>query len=164
MAILRKVADALSKVVRVLMSLLLVLMVVSMAAQVFSRWLGISLSWTEELTRFACVWLIFLGSAKLAEESEHISVTILDGLLKGKALLYLNVFRRALFAIFSLILVWVGFQAAGMVARQISPNMGVSMNWMYISIPLGSLFTAFYLLINLFAPPKEEIVEGGERT
>lgn len=156
MTAVRKAVDAVSKVLNVLMILLLVLMVVSMFTQVVTRWLGISVAWTEEMTRFACIWLIFLGSALLAYNSDHIAVTILDSILKGKALVVLNAFRKLSFLAFSLIIVKVGFEAAAMVARQTSPNMAVPMNLMYISIPIGSILTALYIVASVIAPPIKE--------
>lgn len=156
MQAIRKAVDATSKVLRWLMIFLMALMVVSMFTQVVTRWIGVSVAWTEEMTRFACIWLIFLGSAILADRSEHIAVTILDSLLKGKALAVLNVLRKLCFLVFSVVIVKVGFDAAAMVARQTSPNMGIAMNIMYISIPIGSILTALYIVASVIAPPHEE--------
>ncbi|MDO4548762.1 MAG: TRAP transporter small permease [Clostridia bacterium] len=167
-AIRKYISGPLLAVTRILLIILMIIMVISMFIQVLTRWLGISVAWTEEMTRFACIWLIFLGSSFLSDYDGHINVTILDSVLKKnpKALRILSVVRKLIFIAFSLIIGKVGIDASAMVMRQTSPNMGIPMNFMYICIPIGAFLTALYLIINLFVKPeaqsenKEEVQNG----
>jgi len=157
--IIDKIVNALTKATAALLNVLIVIMVIAMFTQVVSRWLNFSVSWTEETTRFACAWLIFSGVSLLANKDELINVTVLDTILKGKALTALYLIRRLVYIGYSLFIIKFGMDATAAVAIQTSPNMFIPMNFIYICIPIGSLLSAFYLTVNAVRLKKPE---GGE--
>ena len=65
---------------------LMVLMVSCLGAQVFFRFvLNASLTWSEELSRFAFIWLVYMGAVLGAKERIHIRVTAFHRLLPAAA-------------------------------------------------------------------------------
>ena len=65
---------------------LMVLMVFCLGAQVFFRFvLNASLTWSEELSRFAFIWLVYMGAVLGAKERIHIRVTAFHRLLPAAA-------------------------------------------------------------------------------
>lgn len=154
-----KTIHMLRKITSTLLVILFSLMVIAMSVQVLSRWFGFSVSWTEEMTRFACAWLIFAGASLLADNDELINVTVLDSILKGKALTALYLFRRLVYIGYSLFIVKFGLEATAAVSKQTSPNMSIHMSIVYICIPIGSLLSAFYLTVNAI---RLKVPEGGD--
>ena len=54
--------------------------------QIFTRFvLNNSLSWTEELARYAFIWSNFLGAAICTQKESHATVTAVTDLLPAKA-------------------------------------------------------------------------------
>ena len=56
---------------------LMSLMTVIVFAQIFFRYVfNVPLGWSEELARFAFVWVSFMGASALMRVKEHINVTV----------------------------------------------------------------------------------------
>ncbi len=94
----RAFLDGLVKWIERLGVVFLVLMVLLVFANAVSRYLfSFGLNQVEELSRFAFVWLAFLGSAVAYYRREHITIPFLRDRLKGGA-------RRAVDALARLII------------------------------------------------------------
>ncbi|XAW88072.1 TRAP transporter small permease subunit [Vibrio sp. CDRSL-10 TSBA] len=61
----------------------LVIFVVATLVQVATRYLGISVLWTEEVAVNAFIWAMFLGAAVMVRENEHFSFRILTDKFEG---------------------------------------------------------------------------------
>lgn len=130
--------------------LLMLLMCTLIVVQVFFRYvLFHSLPWSEELSRYFFVWLVFLGVNLGIRDRIEIRIDILDNLLRGKARKYLAVFQLLVS------MVSVGFMfyssiflvEAGFVSTSVS--MGIPMAFVYICIPVGMLFAMIELVRNV---------------
>lgn len=64
-------------------------------------------TWAEELSRFLCVWTVFLGSAGALQRNTHIIINVLPRRLKGLPKYMLNLLSTGLTAIF-IVCVWIG--------------------------------------------------------
>ena len=156
-----KIVSYLIKASEIVMVLISVIMTIAMFLLVVNRYLfGTGITWTEELTRFINIWMILLGASVLARDNQHINVTILDGFLKGKAILALQIIRNLIYIVFSILLVYLGLQTLNVVAAQTSANMLIKMNYVYLAIPLGSLLTILYLALNSLKLIKKEQNNG----
>lgn len=152
MAQIDKIINVSLKIFKALMVVLMSVMVVSMFLQVVTRYaLGKGFAWTEELSRFANVWMVFIGAAVLSFSDEHIQVTILDEMLKGNALKALKLFKALVFIIYSSLIVKVGIDTLSVVSKQTSPNMLVPMNYIYLVIPVGAALGILYSLRHILA-------------
>lgn len=60
-------------------------MVCLITLQVSSRFIGASIPWTEELSRFLFIWTIWLGLAAGFRNGQHPAVTLLPDLLPASA-------------------------------------------------------------------------------
>ena len=77
-SLIDNIYKALETVIRFLVLVLLGLMVVIVFANVVTRYyLHFSLAWSEEVTRFMLVWLVFLGSFLAYINDEHLGLDIL---------------------------------------------------------------------------------------
>lgn len=154
---INKVIHLAIKISKAIMVSLMAVMVVSMFFQVVTRYaMGTGIPWTEELARFANVWLIFIGGSVLAFSNEHIKVTILDSILKEKKLSILQAIRNIIYLVYSIAIINVGINSLKIVSKQTSPNMLLPMNYIYVAIPIGAILTILYLLNNAVAKGKGE--------
>ncbi len=71
--------------------LLLLVVLGLMTAQVTSRFLGAPLAWSEEVARFAFIWLAFVSAAFVAGEGRHLAVDLAAPLVgrRGRVILEL---------------------------------------------------------------------------
>lgn len=61
----------------VVANLSLIVLVLVLAAQVVFRYgLGIGLAWSEEVSRFAFVWFVYISASLAAQRGTHIRVTV----------------------------------------------------------------------------------------
>ncbi|WP_425417285.1 TRAP transporter small permease [Oricola indica] len=62
----------------------LVLLVVVLAAQIFFRYvLHVGLSWSEEISRFAFIWFVYISASLAAQRGTHIRVTMFVRIIPG---------------------------------------------------------------------------------
>ena len=81
-----KVINKIRKVTNVFVIALFVLVVAVVSAQVFSRFvIHLSIRWADELSRFAFVWLIYIGGAVTIRDGRNVCFDLLLDSLKGRA-------------------------------------------------------------------------------
>ncbi len=118
--------------------------------QVFTRFvLNNSLSWTEELARYAFIWSNFLGAAICTQKESHAAVTAVTDLLPAKAQTALKIAVSLIIILVAGVLIWHGFQVAYAVRLQLSPALRVSMALIYGAAPVCGVFVLFYSVLNL---------------
>lgn len=109
--------------------------------------------WAEEYTRFAIIWLTFIGSSIAVRESAHLGVTAIVDSVKSptfKKITHYTVVSISL--LFTLFLVYYG----GTLSQKIfnhgtrSSAMEIPMIFAYIAIPLGGLLMAYRYAQQLF--------------
>ncbi|MEX0827849.1 MAG: TRAP transporter small permease subunit, partial [Haliea sp.] len=77
-------ADVVEQACLVLAGLLLFVALCSISAGIFFRYvIGDSLSWAEELARYALIWSALVGSAVAYRRGAHIAMTMAIDLLPG---------------------------------------------------------------------------------
>ncbi|KAB1442819.1 TRAP transporter small permease [Pseudodesulfovibrio senegalensis] len=123
------------------------LMLVLIFLQVISRYFfGHTFEWSEELSRFLFVWVVFLGSALIMGESGHLSVQLLARKLEGTAAgLALEVFVNVCSYVFILLLLVQGAKMTSVMTFQTAPGLGISMSSVYAIIPASACLMMLYL-------------------
>jgi TRAP-type transport system small permease protein len=100
--------------------------------------LHIPTTWAEELSRFMCVWAVFLGSASAWYRGAHIVVDVLPRRLKNlpkKLLMMLIHFLSGVF----LLSVWVGsIQIMYSQFEAKTSALEISISWFYLALFLGT--------------------------
>jgi C4-dicarboxylate transporter DctQ subunit len=123
-----------------------------------------SITWAEELTRYAIVWMSFVGAGMGVRASAHITVDLIPAALpeQGRALL-----RRAMAVAgtgFGLVLAWLGtvLVLRAFEGGQVSPALEAPMYLVYLVIPLGGGLLAFRFLEVLREAPGAERIPAGD--
>ncbi len=81
----------------------LVIFVIATLIQVVTRYLGISVLWTEEVAVNAFIWAMFLGAAVMVRESEHFSFRILTDRWEGAKRSYLIILQNVIMLVFCIL-------------------------------------------------------------
>lgn len=111
-----------------------------------------SLSWSEEIARYLFIWLIYIGISYGVKKSAHVSVTALDLVLSTKAQRVLKSISAVVFLLFSILIVYYGWQVCARIMRlgQEAPGTGLQMWVVYLSVPTGFTLTCFRLVQRLY--------------
>lgn len=126
------------------MVLLLVGIIVLVLLQVFQRYFTLfPVPWTEEMSRYLFVYLIFFGSALLIKEKGHITVDVVIERLPQRLQLLIFVL------IYALILVLLYFFVRGMLDLTLGSTevSGTSMSWFRMSYLYGGVLLGGALMI-----------------
>ena len=105
--------------------------------------------WAEELSRFIFIWIIMLGAVLVTLEQSHIEFVMLIDLLPKRLKFVLFTLIRLLMIAFCWVMVQQGLKIYPIVAEASSPTFGISMGWLYLSIPVGGLLMAICILENI---------------
>jgi TRAP-type C4-dicarboxylate transport system permease small subunit len=124
-------------------------MVICLGAQVFFRFvLDAALTWSEEMSRFAFVWVIYLGASMAAMERSHIRVTVPQLLLPSQYRHYATMFADFIWLVFNLFFAYQGaLQVKHMLSFTFtSPAMQWNTAFVYAIIPIGFLLMSFRIV------------------
>ncbi|MDR1514618.1 MAG: TRAP transporter small permease [Synergistaceae bacterium] len=139
-------------------SLLLLAMVTLTFIGVFTRWvINYSLAFTEELTVYFFVWIVFLGSALAFRDNYHMRVTMFLGLFPKPVRMCLYIAINAVCILFFLVLGYFGlvqvFDEISIGIRTESMQMPIAI--FTSAVPIGSLFVLFRVIGRLVMDIKE---------
>jgi C4-dicarboxylate transporter DctQ subunit len=137
-----------------LMYLLLAVMVVTTFLQVFFRYVIFhSLPWSEELSRYALVWLTFIGASCGIKRGIHVAVEALTQALPPRARRLLCQLTCLLITFLGAVLIIYGLKLALVNLGQLSPSLHIPIGIIYLALPVGGLLMAVHALALL--PAKE---------
>lgn len=145
-----RLAGALDRVLLTLAVIALVGLSLTVLLQVASRlFLPITLSWTEELTRYLFIYMVAMGAGVVQHRHRHVNVELFHGWLgfRGRAA-YLALISAITFA-FTLVVLPNAWQFAQIGAFQTSPTLRIPMLYIFFSsvVLFGTLL--LYSLIGL---------------
>lgn len=143
-----KALGAICGLISVLMLLLMLGMVVVMNSLVVTRYFfSFSPSWTEEVTRYAMVWMVMLGAGVLALFEDHITLYLFsDKLAPGVRSVVRNAIRL-LVATISAVVAWTGFKFALSMTNILAPGSQMPMAVPTIAIPIGATLVSLFSLV-----------------
>jgi TRAP-type C4-dicarboxylate transport system permease small subunit len=121
--------------------------------QIFGRYVvGYSPSWTEELSRYCFVWMVFLGVSEAVKSNQHIKIVFLEYLFPEKRRYLIQAASNGAFIAFSLILVFYGAREVLSFIEfpQLSPSMRIPVTLLYLALPVGMSFTIVRLVIHTY--------------
>ncbi|MCG1008837.1 TRAP transporter small permease [Salinicoccus sp. ID82-1] len=156
--------DTLNTGLRYIVSTLFVIMVSLVFLQVLTRFvINYPISWTEEISRYLMIYIVFLGSALLVRRSAHIAVDFLLEIVKPKTKGILDIIILIASIIFFAILLIFGIQLTFVVIGQVTPNLQFSMAWAYAAVPVGALLMFLNALAVLFEKMQNRGHKGEEQ-
>lgn len=163
MVLVHRLSNAIFKAEKALAILLGIVMLVSLAAGVFFRYvLKSPLTWSDEIAIFALVWLTFIGGSMSIKTQNAAAVTIFIDKLNGVLKTFLTGIGLLIVLIFAAYILYlsIGWLSSPNILVQRSSSMNLPMIYAYLSVPVSFLFITIHsldLLAKNFGKEKEEI-------
>ena len=131
-------------------ALFLFVILATMGAQVFARYFfGAPFSWSEEVARFALIWMTFIAAAFVMAEGRHITVDVVSERLSLRGRLLLECLSHVIVAATCLLLLIGGLRFVWYVGKVGSPSLGIPMSYWYGAVGIGLLLMAVHSILNL---------------
>lgn len=146
MKFIEKTIDALHKGINIIQAGLLGVLLMLVVYQICARWVTFipRALWTEEMSRFLLVWVIFLGAAIGVRERTHFVLEILGEHKSRIVNIVWQCFIIAMEIAFCAIFFFRGYSYAEVLLWDISDIAQISMLWVGAAIPVfGGLSLIF---------------------
>ena len=128
---------------------LFVVMLGAVGLQVVMRYaFNAPLVWSEELARFAMIWLVFLAAALAARKRQHIAVTGLFS-LQAPAERLLSAGLTVVFLVVVAVVGWQGYLITLRTTIQRSTALQIPMSAIYAAIPTAAALMIVCVLLSL---------------
>lgn len=152
---MRKAIDVYYRALQVLLTLLIAVLIVPVTMQILSRYTGLipRYIWTEEIARFAFIWIIMIGAAIAVRDGTHFDVDLLpEPKTRTGRLISRMIVNIAIGLAGVTFLVW-GYDFAILGSRQVSEIASLPMLTIYIAWPWAGatwlLFVAERIAVDL---------------
>lgn len=148
---MKRILRVYCRFLKVLLTLMMLLLIVPVFLQIISRFVSFipRYIWTEEIARFAFIWIIMIGATIAVREGTHFSVDMIKN-FSVRTEYRLKQILLILMLIFSIYFFIGGFQFTLTGLSQSSEISGLPMVSIYISWPLAGLSWIFFILEELF--------------
>jgi C4-dicarboxylate transporter DctQ subunit len=107
---------------------------------------GHSLIFTEELSRYLMVWIVFLGGAIAIRDGSHIKINVFVIRLNTKIRQILQTVAHALTLAFLVVITIEGIRILPRQLYQMCITIDISLFYFYLAIPTGSILMIIFLL------------------
>ncbi len=133
---------------RFLIAVSLLLIVVITILQVFARFLFDSpLIWSDELARFALIWMVFIGAAIVSYDDKHMGVEMFQEKMSHKTKLVTTLIMRVVILITLGITVYSSIELIEVSHSQSSGALGIPFSFWRAAAPVGSLIMFVFIII-----------------
>lgn len=166
MKTLKRVSNAVNRVVSYVGISLFGILIIACVAQVFFRFvLNNSLSWTDELARYCFIWMHLIGASLLIAGGEHATVTVVLDLLHSVARKVLEVVIELVIFFDGTVMLYSGTLLSYSSRANLSTAMSVPMWVINSSVALGGLLLMFqaFVKIAVILLDKQGAKEGESR-
>lgn len=172
---LDKMIEVSFKILKAILTIVLVGMVVILMAHIICRYvLNNSLTWSEELLKILLVWFGMLSVSILAVRREHVSIVIFKEHMPKKMAGFFTKLTQLLTFIICVILVVVGVQYVLSAGHRPTAALRMPYGYAYAAIPVSFFFVAIFEFRNLLVDftgkgpyasiekPEEDLTGGAE--
>lgn len=149
----RAIKKILDRSLELLVIVVMVVLVVDVLWQVFTRFiLKDPSTWSEELAVFMLIWVSLLGAAVALNRGAHLGIDYFVGKLPPRKRLYTEIFAFLCVALFSFtVMILGGIELVRSTLRlgQQSPALGIQVGYVYLAVPISGFFLVLYSVIGL---------------
>jgi TRAP-type C4-dicarboxylate transport system permease small subunit len=139
--------DRVNRLTEIVIGLLIGATVAVTFLQVVCRYgLDSSLSWSEEFSRYAFIWAIFLGSGAAARRGQHMAVDLVPNALAGPARRLLELFIALVGVVFFAVFGYAAYLLTDNAVGQISTALQVPIALIDVSAPIGAALVILHLV------------------
>ncbi len=150
------------KIWDILISFAIILVIIIVIIQILARFFDIAVPWTEESSRYAFIWMMFIGTALSMRKSEAARVTFFINMFPKAG----KIITKTLYIVISAgFFIFMVISGAELVKQQIVMNeVGTAIlmpMWLIgICLPVSGILGIISLVGNVLLDP--ELIDGGE--
>ena len=144
----------------------LAVLVILLTVQILLRFIfGRTLSWSEEVSRFAFVWAVYFGFVLAAKENKHIRVTAQFKRLSPGMQVVLFTLADTVWSLFNFVMVFVSGKFTLSMIRYpyISQTTGLNLVWVFMIVPIGFAFMGLRVIQVMISRIKGRIAFSDSR-
>ena len=144
----------------------LAVLVILLSVQILLRFIfGRTLSWSEEVSRFAFVWAVYFGFVLAARENKHIRVTAQFKRLSPGMQVVLFTLADTVWSLFNFVMVFVSgkFTLSMIQYPYISQTTGLNLLWVFMIVPIGFAFMGLRVIQVMISRIKGRIAFSDSR-
>ncbi|MBA7532728.1 hypothetical protein ES705_24958 [subsurface metagenome] len=150
---IKKIESTLYEILSNFVLIALVILLFLIAFRIISRYFGLPyLAPPDEIITLVYVWMLFIGTAVLVRNMDHIRIELLDNFLKDRPKLksIYNMVVCLLILIFLLVMIKSSLVLYEKSGTRASPMLQWPQRIWYISLPISGFLMAFYLMVRFF--------------
>lgn len=134
---------------------------IAILIQITTRYLGISVIWTEEVANYSFIWAVFMGAAVMINRREHFNFDLILTKLAVKKRASLSIFNDSVLILFNIAIFYYGLQAVQSFWNYNWVSLPIlKMGYVWISIPIMALSMVIYSVGHLMGHIK--VLRGKE--
>jgi TRAP-type C4-dicarboxylate transport system permease small subunit len=138
--------------------LFLTTMIIAVGTQVLSRYfLPVPVSWTEELARYSLIWLTFIGAAMAIHSKGHFVLEVVLNKMTPKIKYIIQIGILIILAVFLSVNAYSSALILKVLQYQTSAALQVPMSYVYLSMPVGSIFMLIHVIVQLVDKLKQGV-------
>ncbi len=127
------------------LGLLVTAVVVCALIEVLSRYvLRYSLFFSEEISRFLFIWIVFLGGSIGVKRASHFKLDVLIRLLGTGSERWFELVRDLAIALFSVCLLLGGIRVVRLSLMTMAPTTNLPMGYVYMIVPASAGLSLYY--------------------
>jgi TRAP-type C4-dicarboxylate transport system permease small subunit len=137
----------------------MVLMFLATFANVVARYfLNSSIQWAEEFSRYAFIWIVFLGAVVCTKHKRHIGIDSLVKVLPAPVQPWVNLAADLLTSALMVIIIWYGWLLTRN-ATQMTATLNVPQYIIYVVVPVSGVLGLLHSLGELRSHMGEALTE-----
>lgn len=141
---IKQILDSIRKITNFIVVFLFAVVVAVVFAQVVARYaVGSSIRWADELSRYAFVWLVYLGGTITIREGRNVCFDLILESAHGKKFKALFTVVNIASAAFLVFMIYLGLFVSQSMMTESSPIMKWPMEIVTAAIPIGGLLMFF---------------------
>jgi TRAP-type C4-dicarboxylate transport system permease small subunit len=148
---LEKLQDISEKITKYLLFFIMAVIIIAVFLQVFARvFVLVPMVWTEELARYAFIWMVFLGASIGVKKHMHFSLTFVIDKFPSFLKKSIKISITSLIFIAVIVMLIQGTRYTLFTGLKSSaPHLGISMAFIFSAIPVSALLMLLYLVIDI---------------
>lgn len=113
-----------------------------------------SLAWSEEIARYAFIWMIYIGVSYGVKKNKHLGVDALPMLFGRTGKIIIGIIANVCFLIFAIVITVYGLDIVSKVTRE-SAALQLPMEVVYLAPAIGMFLSVVRLIQNLIIQFKQ---------
>lgn len=143
MSILANFTNIIYRISKILVLVFFIISIGSSVTQIIARYILMQpFRWTEELARYAFIWMSFLGASMLFKDNNHISIATISNRLPKKIVYWSDLIFQLSIIFFLAILIQASYEHSIILGLRKTVGLQMQIKYLY-----SSIFISFSLML-----------------